>query len=245
MGVRSRFPPHSRRSVTPVNTDPLPPASAPSGSGSRNMRGVKVLLLIGVLVAPAVLSGCLSSAQGTKDWWGSRGNIEVRIGALPAGDNGQFIGDFSSFRIGIKSVAVVPVGEAKPTAGVLYQPELLGIDLAQRFEEQKSNVVLRKDSIPMKTIERVDVQLVFVDATLKTGKTVPFCPQDKPSEVKPCVAIAKGGNYVLNKKHDPPKMQRGKTMIMEFPFAVGYSQATNEYFLQARFIDEEAPVTFT
>ncbi len=207
------------------------------------MRGARAIL-VGAVVALVVAStGCLTSIQGTKDWWGNKGGLLVRLGALPPDGVGQALEDFSTLKIGVTTVTAIPVGEVVAYAGVRYNPPL-GIDLVKRMEDGEGIPILERSSIPTKTIQEVEVKIMLVDAKDRDGKAVPACPTDKPAESKPCLALPTAGALKLNKASDPPQMQRAKTMVMDFPLAVVYDPGTDEYFVQARFHPDEAPVTF-
>lgn len=208
------------------------------------MRVAQILIVVTVLVAPAVLSGCLSSVQGTRDWWANNGDIVVRLGTLPPDAVGQSVQDFETLKIAVVSVTVVAVGEVRAYAGVVYNPPL-GIDLVMRQNDGKGVIVLKRESLPTKAIQKIEVKTILVEAKLKNGETVPACPTDgTPAEKKPCFAMPRAGAFVFERPGDPSRMQRSKTMIVDTPLAAIYSPKVKEYFLQARFAAEEAPITF-
>lgn len=205
------------------------------------MRVQSAFLLAAALVAPALLSGCLS-VQAAKDYWNDEGIVVVKVGTLPRTAVGQTVHEFEEFKIGIRGVVVEAVNEITPLAGALYANDPFGVDLVLREEEGEMLKVLEK-RVRTKTVDEVKVQVILHKA-VKDGKILPTCDAEAATRVEhPCVALPKGGQFILDRVDDPVEMKRAKTLTLHFPIAVIYDPKTDEYFLQSRSAREEAPVT--
>lgn len=204
------------------------------------MRVQSAFLLAAALLAPALLGGCLS-VQAAKDYWNDEGIVVVKVGTLPRTAVGQTVHEFDEFKVGIRGVVVEAMNEITPLAGALYQPDPYGVDLVLREKEGEMKKVLEK-RVRTKTIDEVKVQLTLHKA-VKDGKILPACAEDPAEREHPCVALPKGGQFILDRVDDPVEMKRAKTLTLHFPIAVIYDPKSDEYFLQSRSAREEAPVT--
>lgn len=198
------------------------------------------VVLITALVLPAAFSGCLS-VEAAKDWWNDQAIVVVKVGTLPATAPGQRLGDLSEVKIGLRNIQVYPVGELVAHAGVNFgQP--FGVDLRKRFDDGAAIPVMTQ-KVQVKTIERIGVQIFVVQVKDTAGNAIPGCDYEKKDQPRPCLAIPRGGNYELDLEARPTILKRGGTTAFTVPLVVGYDPKVDEYFIQARSHETEAPIT--
>ncbi|MHB8605589.1 MAG: hypothetical protein ACYDCK_10085 [Thermoplasmatota archaeon] len=196
------------------------------------------------LVAPALLAGC-----NVKDWYNGAGVVDVYLGSAPlllphqpdAGENA--IVNFSSFFFGVTLASVHPVDEVKNVPTIKWATPV-PIDLVTRYNQGKGLLVFH-EVMPTKTIDSADVTLVLASAKLVNGTTIRGCEQPLP-KTRPCISIEPSGHYTFDRTANPIDMQRGKTLVIDFPLAVRYvpdGTYAGDYQLTSR--TQEGSVDFT